>query len=226
MGRLREWYLDWLDRSDVRPSARKIDDPITILQRTFGVVAGIVAVLSSPAINVLAPNLNTNATMVLRLVVALVILAAVHHVVTAKDVVEAVSGSGSETRTYRFSTTERLIARGVVVASLLLLALNLVPGKAAPQACNLAARTTWQATGGSARPLILTVTAGDGIARYAVDQASPVAIQVPPEHAGSFSIALEWSDNSRSDFGTFSSCATVVNRSSGDDRAKIDLAPR
>jgi hypothetical protein len=109
---------------------------------------------------------------------------------------------------------------------LLLLALNLVPATPAPRACNLTAKTVWQAPDRSVRPLILTVTAGGSTARYAVDQANAVAIQVPPEHVGSYSMALEWSDGSRSEFGAFSGCAAVADRRSGDDRAKIDLATR
>jgi len=88
MGRLREWGLGWLDRSATQPSDRKIDDPLTILQRIFAALAGIVAVLSSSAISVLLPNLNANSALILRIIVMLVTLVAVNYVVTAKDTVE------------------------------------------------------------------------------------------------------------------------------------------
>ena len=126
MALLSEWSRDWLDLSGIKPSNRQIDDPITLLQRVFAALAGITAILSSPAISVLVPNLNTNTAIALRIIIALVTLAAVNYVVTAKDVVEATSGFRSQTvRTYRFSRTERLIARGVVGAALLLLILIL-----------------------------------------------------------------------------------------------------
>jgi hypothetical protein len=166
MGRLREWSLDCLDRSDVRPSDGKIDDPITILHRAFAALAGIIAVLSSPAISVLTPSLTPNAAIVLRFIIALVTLASVNYVVTAKDVVETTSGFQSQTlRTYRFSTTERLVARGVVAIALLMLVLNLLPAAPAPRACNLTATVDWQAPGASATPLFLSLTTGGGTER-------------------------------------------------------------
>jgi len=224
---LREWSRDWLDLSDVKPSDRKIDDPITLLQRAFAALAGIIAILSSPAINVLVPNLNTNAAIVLRVVIALVTLAAVNYVVTAKDVVETTSGFRSETlRTYRFSTTERLIARGVVATALLLLLLNLIPAAEPPRSCNLTATVDWQTPEGPARPLFLSLTAGDRADRFTVDKEKPVAMQVPPAHLSAYSIVLEWSDNSRSEFGAFAGCSAIADRRSRDGRAKIDLAVR
>jgi hypothetical protein len=227
MGRLREWALDWLDRSDAGSSNRKIDDPVTILQRAFAMLGGIVAIMSSPAISVLVPNLNSNAAIVLRCVIALVTLACVNYVVTAKDVVETTSGFRTQTqRTYRFSTFERLIARAVVAVALLLLLLNLVPPRAAPGACNLTAIVDWQTPERPATPLYLSLTAGGRIDRFTVERGKAIAMQIPAAHLSGFSMVLEWSDNSASDFGAFSGCSPVTNRRSGDDRAKVELAVR
>jgi hypothetical protein len=227
MAPLTEWALDWLDLSGVKPSDHKIDDPITLFQRAFAALAGIIAVLSSPAINVLVPNLNNNAALVLRVVIALATLIAVNYVVTAKDVVETTSGFGSQTlRIYRFSTTERLIARGVVAIALVMLLLNLVPAPEAPRNCNLTAIVDWQTPDGSASPLFLTLTAGGRTERFTADKGKPVAMQVLPAHLSAYSMVLEWSDNSRSDFGGFSGCSPVVDRRSRDGRAKVDLAVR
>lgn len=224
---LKEWSRDWLDMSDVKPSDRTIDDPITLLQRAFAALAGIVAILSSPAINVLVPNLNTNAAIALRVVIALVTLAAVNYVVTAKDVVETTSGFRSETlRTYRFSRTERLIARGVIAIALLLLILNLIPAAEPPRNCNLTATVDWQLPEGPVRPLFLSLTAGDRTDRFVVENGKPVAMQVAPAHLSSYSIVLEWSDNSRSDFGAFAACSATAERRSRDGRAKLGLAIR
>jgi hypothetical protein len=208
MGRLREWWLDWLDRSDVGSSNRKIDDPVTILQRAFAMLAGIVAILSSPAISALVPNLNANAAIVLRSVIALVTLASVNYVVTAKDVAETTSGFRTQTqRTYRFSTVERLIARGVVAIALL-------------------ATVAWQAPEGPATPLYLSLAAGARTERYVVERGKAIAMQIPAAHLSGYSMVLEWSDNSASDFGAFSGCSPVMNRRSGDDRAKVELVVR
>jgi hypothetical protein len=227
MALLSEWSRDWLDVSDIRPSNRQIDDPITLLQRAFAALAGIIAILSSPAINELVPNLNTNTAIVLRVIIALVTLAAVNYVVTAKDVVETTSGFRSETvRTYRFSRTERLIARGVVAAALLLLSLNLIPAAEPPRNCNLMATVNWQTPEGMARPLFLSLTAGDRAERFSVEKGKPVAMLVLPAHLSAYSIVLEWSDNSRSDFGAFAGCSAIADRRSGDGRAKLDLAAR
>jgi hypothetical protein len=227
MGRLREWWLDWLDRSDVGSSNRKIDDPVTILQRAFAMLAGIVAILSSPAISALVPNLNANAAIVLRSVIALVTLASVNYVVTAKDVAETTSGFRTQTqRTYRFSTVERLIARGVVAIALLLLLLNLIPPSATPSACNLTATVAWQAPEGPATPLYLSLAAGARTERYVVERGKAIAMQIPAAHLSGYSMVLEWSDNSASDFGAFSGCSPVMNRRSGDDRAKVELVVR
>ena len=224
---LREWGRDWLDLSDVEPSDRKIDDPITLLQRAFAALAGVIAILSSPAINVLVPNLNTNAAIVLRAVIALVTLAAVNYVVTTKDVVQSTSGFRSETlRIYRFSTTERLMARGLVAIAMLLLILNLIPTSAAPRNCNFMATVDWQTPEGPVRPLFLSLTLGDRTDRFTVDKGKPVAMQVAPAHLSAYSIVLEWSDSSRSDFGAFAGCSAAADRRSGDGRAKLDLAVR
>jgi hypothetical protein len=224
---LREWSRDWLDLSDVKPSDRKIDDPITLLQRAFAALAGIIAILSSPAINVLVPNLNANAAIVLRVLIALVTLVAVNYVVTAKDVVETTSGFRSETlRTYCFSRTERLIARGVVAIALLLLILNLIPASEPPRNCNFMATVDWQTPEGPVRPLFLSLTAGDRTDRFTVDKGKPVAMQIAPAHLSAYSIVLEWSDNSRSDFGPFAGCSAKTDRRSRDGRAKLDLAVR
>lgn len=227
MGRLKEWCLDWLDRSETKPSNRKIDDPLTILQRIVAALAGIVAIFSSPAIGALVPDLNPNAALVLRVLVILATLVAVNYVVTAKDEVEPVAGAGASTiRRYRYSGTERLIARGVVVAALLVLSLNLVPAPEEPRACDLTATLTWQAPSGTARPLALSLTAGDLQERYPVEAGRPVALQVPSAHRESFSVALLWSDGSRSDFGEFAGCSATAGRRSMDGRATIDLAVR
>jgi hypothetical protein len=62
--------------------------------------------------------------------------------------------------------------------------------------------------------------------RFTAVKGVSIAMQVPIVYPVNFSIALEWSDNSRSDFGTFSTCSPVVERKSRDGRAKIDLAVR
>ena len=97
MGRLREWALDWVDRSNTQSSDRKIEDPLTLLPRLFAALAGIVAILSSPAISVLIPDLNANAAIILRVCIAVATLVAVNYVVTAKDTIETVSGFKSQT---------------------------------------------------------------------------------------------------------------------------------
>jgi len=227
MALLSEWSRDWLDLSGIKPSNRQIDDPITLLQRVFAALAGITAILSSPAISVLVPNLNTNTAIALRIIIALVTLAAVNYVVTAKDVVEATSGFRSQTvRTYRFSRTERLIARGVVGAALLLLILNLIPAAEPPRNCNLTATVNWQTPEGVARPLFLSLAAGDRTDRFSVEKGKPVAMQIPSAHLSAYSIVLEWSDNSRSDFGAFAGCSAIGDRRSGDGRVELDLAAR
>ncbi len=226
MDRLKQWAHDWLGLADVKSSNSKIEDPIAIVQRVFAALAAIAAVLSSPAIGVLAPNLNANAALVLRALVVAVTLIAVHYVVTAKDVTETTTGFRSVTlRTYRFSTTERLIARGVVVLALVMLALNLVPAPAAPRDCNLTATVDWPVTDGARTPLYLSMTAGSPV-RYPLEQARPIVMQVPAAHVSTFSMILVWSDGFQSDFGAFSGCAAVRDRRSGDGRAKVDLAIR
>jgi hypothetical protein len=227
MSRLREWFLDWLDRSNVKPSERKIDDPLTILQRIFATLAGIVAVLSSPAINVLVPNVNANAVLLLRFIVTLSALAVLNYVVTAKDTFESVSGFKSQTvRSYRFSNTERLIARGVTGLAILLLAFNILPAPKPSRDCDLMATITWQSLQGMERPLFLSLVLEGREERYPVEDGKPVAMQVPSAHLSNFSIALVWSNNSRSDFGNFSGCSAVASKGSRDGRATLNLAGR
>jgi hypothetical protein len=225
MSRFTEWARDWLGRSDVKPSDRRIEDPITILQRVFAALAAILAILSSPAINAFLPNPNAGAIVILRFAIALVTLAAVNHVVTAKDVVETTAGFGSKTlRTYRYSTTERLIARGVIAVALLMLVLHLVPQ---PRSCNLRATVSWTTPQGPATPLFVALLAGGNtLTRIDADDGKPFDLVIPPEHVSAFALGIEWSDGTRSDFGPFASCSAVTKTSSGDGRAKVDFMVR
>jgi hypothetical protein len=225
MSRIAEWARDWLDRSDVKPSDRRIEDPITILQRVFAAVAAILAILSSPAINAFLPNPNAGTIIVLRFVIALATLVAVNHVVTAKDVVETTAGFQSKTlRTYRYSRTERLIARGVIAVALLMLVLHLVPK---PRSCNLRATASWTTPRGPATPLFVALHAGGNtLARISADDRKPFDLVIPPEHVSAFSLSIEWSDGTRSDFGPFAGCSAVTNTNSGDGRAKVGFMVR
>jgi hypothetical protein len=224
MSTLRQWGLDWLDRSNIKPSERKLDDPLTLLKRVFAALAGIIAVLSNPAVSVLVPNLNGNAALVLRGAVTLATLVAVNYVVTAKDIVETVSGIKSETvRSYRYSSTERWISRGVIGIAGVLLILNLVPPPAPPRNCDITATVSLRSQQGTEKPLFLSLILGGREERYPAEEGKLIAMQVPSAYISSFSIALVWSDNSRSDFGKFSGCSAPVRKGSTDDRAKIDL---
>lgn len=225
MSRIAEWARDWLDRSDVRPSDRKIDDPLTILQRVFAALAAILAILSSPAINAFLPNPDAGAIMIVRLAIALVTLVAVNHVVTAKEVVETTAGFSSKTlRTYRYSTTERLIARGVVAVALMMMLLYLVPK---PRSCNLRATASWTTPQGPATPLFVAVLAGGNeLTRIGAENRKPFDLTIPPEHVSAFALIIQWSDGTRSDFGPFASCSAVTNTNSGDGRAKVDFVVR
>jgi hypothetical protein len=220
--RLREWSWDWLGRSDVKPSKSSFDNPLTILQRTAATLAGIVAILSNPAITVIAPNLGPAATTTVHVAVALVTLAAVNYVVTAKETVESTSGFASVTfRKYRFSNTERLVARGVTGIAIFLTLLSFFPS---PKDCDLTATVTWQQP--SKKPLFLLLTLRTGGETYPVETRQPVAIRVPSGNISSFSISLVWADGEPSNFGEFTGCAALVTRKSRDDRAEISLASR
>jgi hypothetical protein len=221
---LREWSLDWLDRSTIQASARRIDDPLTLLPRIFAVLAGITSVLSSPAVNVLLPHLNPIAANLLRASVTLAALAVLNYVVTAKDTVETLAGINVRPeQRYRFSATERLIARGVIVLAILLLGLNFIPS---PGDCNLTARIVAQPGQRPARPLLLFVSAEESRDELPILEGQPLVIHVSATDVSSFSLTLLWSDNSRSEFGTFSGCTPLVDKGSTDGRAKISLAVR
>lgn len=227
MRRLREWALDWIDRSGTEAADAKIDEPLSLLQRIFTIIAGFVAIFSSPAINFLAPNLNANAAMVLRIIVVIAALAAVNYVVVAKTASETVSGMGVRTlRKYRFSTTERLIARGVVVIALIILALNFVPAPKEPRDCAITANLAWQTPQGTARPSYLSLMIGGREQRYPVAPGKPIAIQIPAAHISKYSMALQWSDNSRSDFGEMPGCMAGLSKASSDGRVTINLQGR
>jgi hypothetical protein len=224
MGKLKEWALDWVDCSDTLSSDRKISDPLAIVQSVFATLAAVVALASSPVINAFAPNLNSTARLGLNVLIALLTLAAVHYVVTAKDMTESLSGHRVQSRrTYRFSQLERWVGRGVVALAIILLALNRVAS--VPPACGMTATVTWPSSAAS-RALYLAVTAGGREQRYDVETGKPVALEVVPAHASDFSIALLWSDGARSDFGGFSACPAAINRTSNDGRARIDIAGR
>ena len=100
--------------------------------------------------------------MILRVIVTLATLAAVNYIVTAKNTVETVSGLTSHTvQTYRFSNTERLIARGVVGIAIRSLTRNLVPAPVPLRSCDLTATVRWQPMDETAKPLFfLSLTAG------------------------------------------------------------------
>ena len=225
MSKIAEWARDWLDRADVRPSDRKIEDPLTILQRVFAALAAILAILSSPAMNAFLPNPDAGAIMIVRFAIALATLVAVNHVVTAKEVVETTAGFQSKTlRTYRYSTTERLIARGVIAVALLMMMLHLVPK---PRSCNLRATASWTTPHGPATPLFVAVLAGGNeLTRVSADNGRPFDLVIPPEHVSAFSLSIQWSDGTRSGFGPFAGCSAVTKTNSGDGRAQVDFMVR
>lgn len=217
---LAEWLGDWLGRADVEPSDRKLDNPLTLLQQAVATLAGIAAILSSPAIAQWVPDFNANAALALRVAIAAATLAAAHYVVTAKDAREVVAGVGSRlVRKYRYSRTERLIARGVVTLAVVIWGLSFVAEPAGD--CRLQASVAWSA---AARPQYLTVTAGGQSARYPVASGRPLALQVPSAHLSTYSVALHWSDGVRSEFGAFSGCSASNDRRSDDGRATISLS--
>jgi hypothetical protein len=223
---LREWSLDWLGRSNVKSPERKIDDPLTLLPRIFATLAGIVALGSSPAVKLLLPNLNRNSSFVLSASIALAALAVVNHVVTAKDTVETFSGIKIKpARIYRFSTTERLIAKGVTAFALLLLAANLIPTRE-PHDCSLTVNIAAQPGRGSAEPLLLSVRREGGQDQSPAEAGKPVPIVVPGAQVSRFSLELLWTDDSRSEFGPLAGCMAVAHKESTDGRAKISLELR
>jgi hypothetical protein len=218
--RLKEWALDWVDRTGTRPAAGGIEEPLTLVSRIFAALAGVVAVLSSPAIDFLAPNLNANAAAILRVIIALGTLVAVNYVVTAKDSVES-----ERHRKYRFSNTERLIARGIVVLAILIWSLNFVPAPPEPRDCSVNAVVTWTGQLNGIKPQSVSLKS-DGEQLYPVEADRPVAMLVPAEHLSKWSVTLLWSDGSRSDFGEFSGCPAAASKGSGDGRAEISLGGR
>lgn len=227
MGRLREWWLDWIDRSGTEPSDGRIEDPISLVPRILAALGGLALIGSGEAVAALVPDLNPNAAMVLRGLVILVTLVAANHVVTAKDAAETVAGMRSRTvSTYRFSETERWIARGVVVLPFVLLGISLVPAPDGPRGCDLTAKVAWPAPGGTAKPLFLSLFAGGREDRYPVAAGQPIAMPVPAAHLQDYSVSLLWSDSSRSEFGQFSGCPEATSKGASDGRATIDLAGR
>jgi hypothetical protein len=223
--KLKEWALDWVDRSGTEPSGGRSGNPLTNLPQLFAALAAIVAVLSSPAISVLVPDLNANAALVLRAAIALATLIAVNHVVTAKDTVPVPSPLRSETvRRYRFSRAERMIARGIVVVGALIWSLNYVPAPAEPEDCGLDAIVTAAGgSGGAATPVALLLQLGDREERISADLGKRLAMLVPSEHLSAWRLVLIWSDGSRSDFGEFSGCPAEAQANSQDGRVKIVL---
>jgi len=120
------------------------------------------------------------------------------------------------------STTERMIARAVTGLALLLLALGFIPS---PSNCSLTARIKAEQGHGLARPLSLSVSAGQHRSELPVLEGQPPELYLSAADVSHYSMTLLWSDNSRSEFGTFSGC-TALDRRSTDGRAKVSLAVR
>jgi hypothetical protein len=123
----------------------------------------------------------------------------------------------------RSTTTERVIARGVIGLAILLLVLNLIPS---PRDCNLSAGIAVQQDHGSARPLLLLVSMGERRDALPIQEGQAPVIHVGAADVSRFSVMLLWSDDSRSEFGTFSGCTALVDKEATDGRAKISLAVR
>jgi hypothetical protein len=221
---LREWTLDWLHLSSTQPAEPTILDPLTIIPRAFAALGAITAVLASPVMNVLVPDLNANAAFFLRLVIAGATLVAVNYVVTKKGTVDSATGFRSQTfQRYRFSNTERIVAQLVVIVGITIWSLNFVPAPKLPKDCEIIAEISWaEPPDGIPTPLYIELTAGEPV-RYTVGNGRPVALRVPAAHAASWSLALVWSDNSRSNFGIFTGCSKINRKGSGDGRAQITV---
>ncbi len=87
--------------------------------------------------------------------------------------------------------------------------------------CELSASITWELMDDTI-PLYVVLTAG-GSARYLVNSGIPVALHIPSAHIGNWSLALVWSDKSKSEFGSFSGCSIAGRKESEDKRAQISF---
>ncbi len=91
----------------------------------------------------------------------------------------------------------------------------------APNDCELNASISWDSSGNSA-PLYIVLTAGNPT-RYLVDDVGQVALRIPSANVDNWSLALVWSDNSQSTFGTFSGCSFSGRKESEDKRVHISF---
>ena len=98
MSKLKDWLSDWTGRANVSEPDDTIENPIKLVEKIFAMLAGLVAISSSPAISALAPNLSRGAALVLGAAIALATLVGVNYVVTAKTTREATVGFRPETR--------------------------------------------------------------------------------------------------------------------------------
>jgi hypothetical protein len=223
---LKGWTLDWLHLSSTEPSEKRIEDPLNLLPRVFIVLAGIVAVFASPAITVLAPELNQRSATILRVIVAIATLCAANYVVTAKDMIPAEPSSKSGiVQRFRYSNSDRLVAQGVVLFGIVIWSLNFITSSPVLKDCDLMAVVTWPHPDQAPAPLYVTLTAGDPV-RYHIENGIPIAMRVASAHTDSWAMSLQWSDGSRSEFGNYSGCDKRHSNDSEDGRAHISLESR
>jgi hypothetical protein len=93
-----------------------------------------------------------------------------------------------------------------------------------PRACQLTATVEMPVTTGEVKPLFLALSAGGQMTRYPIELPKSVNLTILPEHVSSYNLALEWSDNTRSNFGDLSGCRSEINRKSDDGRSTLHLA--
>jgi hypothetical protein len=222
--KLREWALDWLHMSPTQPAGKSSEGSPKLVPRIFAGVAAALAVFSSPAISALAPNLSSNAALLLRILITIAALIAVNHVVTAKEEVTA----GFKSRTilkYCFSNAERILAESIVVLGIAIWALPFAHDLASPKDCELTALMTWARSETPASPLYVELVAGDS-AQFAVGNGIPVALSIPSAHTGDWTLTIVWSDRTRSRFEKLSECYKYYSKESDDKRVLLSLESR
>lgn len=221
---LTEWALDWLQMSSTAPAAKAAEGSPNLVPLIFAAAVTVLAAFSSPAISASAPNLNSNAALLLRILIAVVALIAVNHVVTAKE--EGSTGFKSQTiRRYRFSNTARFLAESVGIIGMGIWALAFARDLALPKDCELTALMTWTPSDTPPSPLYVEIAAGE-LVQFAVGNGIPVAFSIPAAQTSDWTLTILWSDRTRSKFGKLTECYEHYSKESDDRRALLSLESR
>jgi hypothetical protein len=226
--RAREWWRDWVNRSDTSRLEERSISPLSLIAPALGVVG----FLSSGWISGLLPErISDDAVPIFRLVFTGLVLVICHGVVVWKvpivgpDPGTTVIGDHRKRYNYRYSEHDRLIARIVAVLMLILFLVYLIVYVVLPREnCVLSASLTVNADSALGLvPEYIEVGLDAQKRRFPLRVGAKSVIELEVDMLDRWTAMVVWADGRRSSFAGLRGCPKHKSVDSKDGLARLTV---